>query len=782
MGEFGIGQPVPREEDPYLLRGAGRYVDDVQAAGQARACVLRSPHAHADVVRIDATAARAMPGVLLVLTGNDAQLLRLGTLRPHAPRKRRDGTAAFTSSQPFLARERVRYLGDPVAFVVAETLEQAKDAADAIAVDYDVRPAVPTTADAIAPNAGAVWEGCPDNQAFAHAAGDKAAVAKSMAAAAHVIRHRMVINRLTANSMEPRGCIAEYAAREARYTLRCTVQGPHMIRRIIATEVFGVAETQFRIVAENVGGGFGMKGGLYPEYVLAALAARLVGRPVKWIAERSEGLQSDEHCRDNITEAELGLDRDGRFLAFSVRSFCNIGAYYTSDRNAGPPTNNIGVLAGTYVIPAIHVETTAVMTNTMMTGPYRGAGRPEAAYVIETMADLAARRLGLDPAVLRRRNMIPAGAMPYRTALIYNYDCGDFGKNLEDCLKLADYAGFAARRRESHKRGKLRGVGVSSTVEASNAGLIEHAEIRFDPTGTVTLSVGTHDHGQGHATTFRQIISDRLGIPPDRIRFNYGDTDQIAIGTGTFGSRSTVSAGTAMLIAAEKIVAKGRRIAAHLMEAPEHDIEFERGRFVVAGTDRTIDLTQVARAAFVPARLPPHTEPGLFETGTFAGGERTYPNGCHISEVEVDAETGAVALVRYTAVDDVGHIINPLLVEGQLHGGIAQGVGQALMENIAYDASGQLVSGSFMDYAMPRADHFCAFTLGENEVPTETNPLGVKGAGESGTVGALSSVMNAVNDALAQIGAPYVQMPATAEKVWRAMRAAETDTARGSIP
>jgi aerobic carbon-monoxide dehydrogenase large subunit len=770
MGEFGIGQPVPREEDPYLVRGAGRYVDDVQAIGQARAYVLRSPHAHAGIVRIDTTEAKAKPGALLVLTGDDAEVLRLGLLQPHMPRKRRDGTPAFTSSQPFLAHERVRYLGDPVAFVVAETLEQAKDAAEAIAVEYDVLPAVPTIADAIVSNARAVWEGCPDNQAFTHAAGDKAMVAKSIGAAAHVIRHRMVINRLTANSMEPRGCIAEYAVREARYTLRCTVQGPHMIRRIIATEVFRVAETQFRIVAENVGGGFGMKGGLYPEYVLAALAARLVGRPVKWVAERSEALQSDEHCRDNITEAELGLDRDGRFLAFSVRTFCNIGAYYTSDRSAGPPTNNLGVLAGTYVIPAIHVETTAVMTNTMMTGPYRGAGRPEAAYVVETMVDLAARQLGIDLAELRWRNMIPAGAMPYKTALIYTYDCGDFGKNLEDCLKLADYAGFAARRRETKARGKLRGLGISSTVEASNAGLIEHAEIRFDPTGTVTVSVGTHDHGQGHATTFRQIISDRLGIPPDRIRFNYGDTDQIAIGTGTFGSRSTVSAGTAMIMAAEKIVAKGRRIAAHLMEAGEHDIAFERGRFVVAGTDKAIDLVQVARAAFVPAKLPRDTEPGLFETGTFAGGERTYPNGCHISEVEIDIETGAVALVRYTAVDDVGHMINPLLVEGQLHGGIVQGVGQALMENIAYDASGQLVSGSFMDYAMPRAGDFCTFTLGENEVPTKTNPLGVKGAGESGTVGALSSVMNAVNDALAEIGAPYVQMPATAEKVWQAIR------------
>jgi aerobic carbon-monoxide dehydrogenase large subunit len=772
MGEYGIGQPVPREEDPYLVRGAGRYVDDVTADRQVRGYVLRSPHAHARILRIGVTPAKAMPGVVAVLTGDDAEVIKLGPLQPKMPRRRRDGTPAFVSSQPFLARGRVRYVGEPVAFVVAETLAQAKDAAEAIEVQYDVLPAVPATADAIAPDAVAVWDGCRDNEAFTHAAGDKAAVATYMAEAAHVIRHRMVINRLTTNSMEPRGCIAEYAAREARYTLRCTVQGPHQIRRAIAADVFGVAETQFRIVAENVGGGFGMKGALYPEYVLAALAARLTGRPVKWIGERSESLQSDEHCRDNITDAELGLDHDGRFLAFSVRSFCNIGAYYTSDRSAGPPTNNIGVLAGTYVIPAIHVETTGVLTNTMMTGPYRGAGRPEAAYVVETMVNLAARQLGIDPADLRRRNMIPAAAMPYKTALIYTYDCGDFGKNLEDGLKLADYAGFDRRRRESEARGNLRGIGVSSTVEASNAGLIEHAEIRFDPTGTLTVSVGTHDHGQGHQTTFRQIISDRLGIPSKHIRFNWGDTDQIAIGTGTFGSRSTVSAGAAMLIAAEKIVAKGRRIAAHMMEAGEHDIEFEHGRFVVAGTDKAVDLPSVARAAFVPARLPRDTEPGLFETGTFAGGERTYPNGCHISEVEIDGDTGAVTLARYTAVDDVGRVINPLLVEGQLHGGIVQGVGQALMENVVYDASGQLVSGSFMDYAMPRAGDFCPFTLGENEVPTKTNPLGVKGAGESGTVGALASVMNAVNDALARIGADYLQMPATPERVWRALREA----------
>jgi len=772
MGEFGIGQPVPREEDPYLVRGAGRYVDDVQVSGQARGYVLRSPYGHARITALSTEAAKAMPGVLLVLNGEDDAVRGLGLLRPQTPRKRRDGSPAFASSQPFLARERVRYLGDPVAFVVAETLNEAKDAAEAIAVDYEMLPAVATTEEAIRPGAVAVWEGCADNQAFTHTAGNAAAVERALADAAHVVKHRMVINRLTTNSMETRGCIAEYALRDHRTTLRCTVQGPHMIRRAVATEVFKEAETQFRVIAENVGGGFGMKGGLYPEYVLACLAARLIGRPVKWISDRSEGLQSDEHCRDNVTEAELAFDANGRFLAFAVRNYANIGAYYTSDRNAGPPTNNIGVLAGTYVIPAIHSETTAVLTNTMMTGPYRGAGRPEAAYVIETMVDLAARQLGTDPAELRRRNMIPPEAMPYKTALIYTYDCGNFGKNLEDCLVLADYAGFAKRRAESRGRGKLRGLGVASTVEASNAGMIEHAEIRFDPTGTVTVSVGTHDHGQGHATTFRQIISDRLGIGPDRIRFNYGDTDQIAIGTGTFGSRSTISAGTAMIIAAEKIVAKGRRIAAHLMEAGEHDIVFERGRFVVAGTDKTVDLVTVARAAFVPARLPKDVEAGMFETGTFNGGERTYPNGCHISEVEIDEETGAVRLVRYTAVDDVGHMINPLLVEGQLHGGIVQGVGQALMENVVYDDAGQLLSGSFMDYAMPRAIDFCPFVLGENEVPTKTNPLGVKGAGESGTVGALSSVMNAVNAAMAEAGAAYVQMPATAEKVWRALRAA----------
>jgi aerobic carbon-monoxide dehydrogenase large subunit len=772
MGEYGIGQSVPREEDPYLLRGAGRYVDDVAEIGTLRAYVLRSPHANARIKSIDLRRAKQMPGVVLVLAGNDPEVTALGTQKPLQPRKRRDGTPAFACPQFALARDTVRYAGEPVALVVAETLNEAKEAAEAIEIDFDTLPAIATLGAAIASGAAAVWDKCPDNIAFTHYAGDKAATEAGFAKAAHVIKHRMEINRLTTNSMEPRGALATYDARDDRTTLRCTSQGPHQIRRFLASEVLKVTENKIRVISDNVGGGFGMKGGLYPEYILCCLAARLTGRPVKWIGERGESLLSDEHCRDNITEAELALDKNGKFLGFRATTYANIGAYYHADRSAGPPTNNIGVLSGTYVIPAAHVEVNATLTNTMLTGPYRGAGRPEAAYVIETMIDLAARELNMCRAEIRRRNMIPAAAMPYKTALVYTYDCGDFGKNLEDCLKLADVAGFEARRAETEKAGKLRGLGLVSTVEASNGGLVEHAEIRFDQTGSVTVLVGTHDHGQGHQTTFRQIMSDKLGIDPSRIGFKFGDTDQIAMGTGTFGSRSTATAGTAMLMAADKIIAKGRKIAAHMMEAGEHDIEFADGKFKVAGTDKTLALSDVARTAFLPAKLPKGFEGGFNESGTFDGGEKTYPNGCHITEVEIDPDTGVIKLVAYTAVDDVGHIINPMLVEGQLHGGIAMGVGQALMENMVYDDTGQVVSGSFMDYAMPRASDFCDFKLGENEVPTKLNPLGVKGAGESGTVGALASVMNAINDAMARIGAPYVQMPATPEKVWSAINQA----------
>ncbi|MFD2182032.1 xanthine dehydrogenase family protein molybdopterin-binding subunit [Rhodoplanes azumiensis] len=772
MGEFGIGQPVRREEDPYLLRGQGRYVGDVALPGELRAVVVRSPHAHADILGIDAEAARSMPGVVLVLTGRDAAAAALGTQRPHTRRTRRDGSPAFVTPQPMLATDRVRHVGEAVALVVAETLNQAKDAAEAVAVAYTPRPAVPTLADAIAPGALAVHDGCPDNEAFFHALGDAAATARAIAGAARVVTRRLTISRVLANPMEPRGCLAEPDPRGGRLTLRCTTQAPHTLRRILAGEILHMPEARLRVISENVGGGFGARGQVAPEYALACLAAKLTGRPVRWTADRSETFLSDEHHRDNITDAEIALDADGRVLALRVKTYANLGAYYGADRTAGPPLNNLGVLAGTYVIPAIRVEVTGVLSNTMITGPYRGAGRPEAAYVIETMMDAAARELGLDPVELRRRNTIPADAMPYKTALVYTYDCGDFGKNISDALALANADGFPHRLAESRARGKLRGIGVSSTVEASNGGLIEHADIRFDPGGSVTVSVGTHDHGQGHQTTFRQIVADRLGLPADQIEFRYGDTAEVDIGTGTFGSRSTVTAGSAIVAAADKIVAKARLIAAGLLEADPADIAFADGRFTVAGTDRGLGLAEVARASFAPARLPKGVDPGLFESHTSDGGVRTYPNGCHVAEVEIDRDTGVVTLVRYAAVDDVGRMINPLLVEGQIHGGIAQGAGQALMEAIVYDPSGQLVTGAFTDYAMPRASDFPPILLGENEVPTATNPLGVKGAGESGTVGSLSAIASAVADALLRIGADPVTMPATPEKVWRAIRAA----------
>src|SRR6185312_7148573 len=524
--------------------------------------------------------------------------------------------------------------------------------------------------------------------------------------------------------------------------------------------------------------GFGMKGSLGPEYVLTALAARLLRRPVKWVEERSEGLLADEHARDNVTDAELALDKDGKFLAVRTRTLANIGAYHTSDRAAGPPLSNLGSLAGTYTTPALYCEVLGVMTHTQLTGHYRGAGRPEASYVIETMVDLAARKLGIDPAELRRRNTVPLITAPYKTGLTFILDSGDFGKNLGDALKMADYAGFAARAAESKKRGKLRGIGVTNTIEGTAGGMLEHAEIRFDFTGTLTLMMGTHDHGQGHGTTFKQILGDKLGIDPDEVRYRNGDTDEVLTGTGTFGSRSTACGGSALVIAADKVVARGKRLASHLLEAADADIVFEGGKFAVAGTDKAITLIDVAKASYMPGRLPRGSEMGLFETGTYDGGAPTYPNGCHICEVEIDEGTGAIEMVRYVAVDDCGRVINPLLLEGQMHGGIAQGVGQALMEDLHYEReSGQVMSGSFMDYAMPRASDFCAIEMESNEVLAKTNPLGVKGGGEAGTVGGLAAMMNAINDALARAGAGYLQMPCTPEKVWRALHAVNTKQA-----
>ncbi len=771
MGQYEVGRPELREEDFALVQGVGRYVDDVNLPATAHAYVLRSPYAHARIRSIDTAAAVAAPGVLCVLTGTDPEVASLALQSPRMPRKRRDGSPQFICPQPHLAKDRVRYVGDYVAFVVAETLAQAKDAAELVEVDYEPLPAVTSTEGATAPGAPAVWDELPDNQALFHSDGDKAKVDAAFARADHVVKHRMVINRITANTMEPRGALSHFDLREGRYVMRLTLQSPHRARNAIA-QIFKLPEMKFHVIAENVGGGFGMKGGVYPEYILTAVAAKKIGRPVKWISERAEAHLADEQARDNVTEAELALDKSGKFLALRTRTIAALGAYNNTDRNSAPAISNLGGLAGTYTTPAIYCEVIGVVTNTMLTAHYRGAGRPEASYVIETMIDLAAHELKMDPVELRRINTIPSNALPYKTGLTFTYDSGDFDKNMSDATKLADYEGFARRFEESRKHGKLRGIAVTNTIEQTAGGMLEHAEIRFDMTGAVTLLAGVHDHGQGHATTFKQVLSQTLGIDADLIRYRYGDTDEVMTGTGTFGSRSAATCSAAIDIAAKKIVAKGTKIAAHMLEAAETDIAFDKGKFTVAGTDRSVGLLDVARASFVPQRLPRGMEPGLYDTGTSAT-PATYPNGCHVCEVEIDRDTGRVEVVRYFVVDDVGRVINPLLVHGQVHGGIAQGLGQALLEDMRYDDElGQLLTGSFMDYGMPRADDMCAIEIRSNEVPTKTNPLGVKGAGEAGTVGALPAVMNAINNALATEGAGYVQMPATPEKVWRALQAA----------
>src|SRR5579862_1743164 len=781
MGIQAIGQKVRREEDLRLLTGRGRYVDDVAAPGGARGYVLRSPHAHARLAAIDTSAARAAPGVLAVLTGADLATRGLGTLRPAVPRRKHTGAAAFVCPQPLLAQRRVRYVGDPVAFVVAETLNQAKDAAELIAVGYEPLPAVVSAEAALAPGAPLVWDDNPGNEAFAYEAGNRAAVDAAFARAARVVRHTVVVNRVTANSMEPRACLAHYDPAEERYTIRCTVQSVHGTRAALAGQVFRVPHHQARVVCDTMGGGFGMKGGCYPEYALALWASEATGRPVRWTAERGEGLASDEQARGSTVAAELALDADGRFLALRTSWISSIGAYFSTDRPTIPLTIGMGCHVNTYTFGAVYAECTAVLTNTMGTAPYRGGSRPEPIYATEMIVEQAARELGLNPAELRRRNTIPASAMPYTTPLRQTYDSGDFAKNLGDALSLAGYDGIEARRGAAHRRGKLLGIGVATTVAATGGRDYEHAEIRFDAAGGVVLICGSMDHGQGHATTFKQVLSDKLGIDADKIRYRFGDSDLVTMGIGTFGSRSAQLAGSAIVAAADRLIEKGRRIAGHMLEAATGDITFENGRFVIAGTDRSVGLAEVARRAFDSGFLPNDIEPGFTERANFGPpGSATFPSGAHLCEVEIDAETGVVALTRYTAVDDVGRVLNPLICEGQIHGGIVQGAGQALIEEVVYDPeTGQLLTGSFQDYAMPRAADFCRFELANNPTPTARNPLGVKGVGEAGTLGAIPAVINAVNDALADIGAAPIAPPATPEKVWRAITEAKGGNGRG---
>ncbi|MEA2905331.1 MAG: aerobic carbon-monoxide dehydrogenase large subunit [Alphaproteobacteria bacterium] len=769
MGEFGIGQPVPRFEDPRLVRGEGRYVGDMMFPGTAPGYVLRSPHAHARIARLDVSRAKAAPGVLAVLTGEDWDRSGFGDLPVPSGPRRRDGSPLYRPRYRALARDRVRWVGDYVAFVVAETAHQAMDAAELIEVDYEPLAAIVSAADALKPGAPLVWDDCPSNICFVHLEGDQAATEAAFAKAAHVVKHHFVINRVTAASMEPRGSIGVYRPHDGHYTVYTTLQRNHSFREELAKTVLKVPETKLRVVSGDIGGSFGMKSAVYNEVALVLWAAKLTGRPVKWISTRSEAFLSDGQARDNVTDAELALDQDGNFLGLRVNIIANVGAFLQVGGQSF--VGNLGTLAGVYKTPALHVDVTAVLTNTNPVRPYRGNGRPEAAYVIERMVDLAADQLGIDPAELRRKNSIPPEAMPYKTGLTFTYDSGEFAKNMDEALHMADAHGFEHRRAESRQRGKLRGLGMSNTVERAAAPSYEGAEIRFDRSGTITLFCGANNQGQGHETAFKQIVCDRLGVDPKDITYVSGDTDAVFFGEGTGGSRSAAIGGSAVASAAEKVIVKARQIAAHVLKVGVDDLKFEDGIFSSPKTNQTVTIGDVARAASNPNRLPKGMEPSLIATSVYYLDTENFPNGAHVCEVEIDEETGKVDIVRYSVVDDVGTIINPLLVYGQITGGVAQGIGQILMEDIHFDPqSGQLATGSFMDYAMPRAEDISALAIHSNPVPTPTNPLGVKGCGEAGCVGALPAVANAIVDALSVYGVRHIEMPATSERVWRAIQ------------
>jgi carbon-monoxide dehydrogenase large subunit len=775
MSKYGIGQPVLRFEDPRLLRGQGRYINDVNLPGQAHAVFVRSPHAHAKIRSINTEAAKAAPGVAAVYTGHDVKADGLGMPKANMPRKRPDGKPMYAPQRPPLVTDRVRYVGDPVVMVIADTLAQAKDAAELVEIDYEPIPSVTSTEDTVKPGAPVVWDDCPDNISNNVERGKKADTEEAIKSAAKVVKRRYVISRVHAQFMEPRGTLGSYDPGEDRLTLYADVQYPHRVRNMLANSVFKVPESKMRVIAQDVGGGFGTKGWQYIEHRLTIWAARKLLRPVKWTCERSEAVMADEHGRDNIGEITLALDKDNKFLALKLEMLANIGAYVGSDRNLLSPFGMIGTVLGVYVIPKAYINVVGVLSNTNPTAPYRGAGRPEAIYLIERLIDDAARELGVDRVELRRKNMIPESALPYQSPVGPFYDCGEFEKNMDMALKFADVAGFEARKAESKKRGRLRGLGVVNAIEqAAGTAQPEYAEIRFNPSGTALLLMGTKNQGQGHETMFKQILHEKLGIDPGEVQYIDGDTDRVAFGMGTNGSRSTVLGGSALFQAADKVIAKGKKLAGHMLEAGEQDIEFKDGSFTVKGTDKAVPLKEVAKAAFTPAKWPKGFEGGLYENATFKGEKDTFPNGCHICELEVDPETGDVTMDRYFVVDDVGTVMNPIGLKGQIHGGVAQGIGQILGEQVVWDReSGQLLTASFLDYVMPRAQMVPNMEVKSNPVPTKYNPLGAKGAGEAGTVGAMPAVMNAILDALAPLGVKDVAMPATSLNVWRAIEGAK---------
>jgi carbon-monoxide dehydrogenase large subunit len=774
VAEGGLGAPVRRVEDARFLRGRGRYTDDHRLSGAAHMVLVRSPHAAARFRRIDTQAARAMPGVLALLTGDD--LGDLGALETSVARQLPGGAPMPRPPYRILATDAARFVGDPVAAVIAETRAIARDAAEAVEVAWEPLPAVTDATAALTPGAPAVWpDHAPDNLCFLFTLGNAAAVEAGFARAAHIARLPFRISRVSANPLEPRGAIGQWDEGEGRWTLITGVQIPHKIRSELAAKTLHVPDNHLRLISPDMGGAFGMKGSPTQEHALVLWASRLLDRPVRWIADRTESFLSDFHARDNDSVVELALDAEGTFLALRIRTTANLGAYLAFN-TPHSPTNNLGGLAGTYRTPAIMAEVRGAFTNTQPTAPYRGAGRPEATFAIERVIDLAAAELGLDRVAIRQRNLIPPEAMPFKTGLVFTYDSGDFPRGMELALAASDWAGFGARRAQSAARGMLRGIGIANAIEIAagpfRAPNEEGASVRFEPDGGATLILGSHSHGQGHETAFRQLASSLLGLSFDRVRVVFGDTDLVPHGRGTFGSRSLVVAGSAMSRAADRIIARGKRIAAHLLEAAEADIAFDAGTFRVAGTDRALRIEDVARAAYTAGKLPKGEEMGLAADVVLTPDEATFPNGCHVAEVEIDPETGVVRVVSYVVVDDVGTVINPLLLKGQIHGGIAQGLGQVLGESIRYDESGQIVTASFMDYQMPRASDLPSMVVESNAVPTAANPLGAKGAGEAGTVGALPVLVNAIVDALSPYGIRHIDMPATPERVWRAIREA----------
>ena len=779
-----VGASVRRKEDYRFLTGAGQYTDDVNPPNHTHAYFLRSPHAHAKIRKIDTAKAKTLPGVVAIFTGADLEGvngLPCGWLITGT-----DGKPMNEPPHPVLAQGKVRHVGDQVALLIAETPHQAKDGAEAIVVDYETLPAVVNCVDALKAGAPQIHDGAPGNKCYTWALGDKAAVDAAFAKADHVAKLDIVNNRLIPNAIEPRAAVASYSRADDSYTLYVSNQNPHVERLLMTAFVLGLPEHKVRVIAPDVGGGFGSKIYLYAEETAMVWASKRVNRPIKWACERSESFLSDAHGRDHVTHVELACTKDGKFLAMRVHTIAAMGAYLSTFASCIPTILYATLLAGQYTTPVIYAEVTASFTNTAPVDAYRGAGRPEATYVVERIVHQAALDLGIAQDEIRRRNFIRT--FPYQTPVALVYDTGNYDQTLDEAMKMANVKEFPARKAEAGKRGKLRGIGYASYIEAcgiapsniagalgARAGLFEAGEVRVHPTGSVTVFTGSHSHGQGHETTFAQVVAGRLGIPFENVDIVHGDTGRVPFGMGTYGSRSLAVGGTAIVKALDKIVAKGKKIAAHLLEAAETDIEFKDGKFSVAGTDRSKTFGEIALTAYVPHNYPlDKLEPGLNEMAFYDPTNFTFPAGTHICEVEIDPETGVVEVASFSACDDFGNIINPMIVEGQVHGGLTQGIGQALLENCVYDKeTGQLLTGSYMDYAMPRADDVPSFKVGTKVTPCTHNPLGAKGCGEAGAIGAPAALMNAVHDALASSGVKYLDMPASPHRVWSAIQSAK---------